>query len=92
MGFEYFYGFIPMLMPIDESFDVGSDTRSGVDDGYELPFDFTGTINKLTCKLGLSQMSPGGSEGRRRITDKSHGLTGTQPNHPGGSEWRSTNH
>ena len=58
MGFEYFYGFIPMLMPIDESFDVGSDTRSGVDDGYELPFDFTGSTNKLTCKLGPLQMSP----------------------------------
>lgn len=48
---------IPILMSIDETFDVGLDTRSGVDDSYELPFKFTGTINKLTFKLGPSQMT-----------------------------------
>ena len=47
---------IPMLMAIDETFDIGSDTRTGVDDSYELPFRFTGTIDKLTFKLGPSQM------------------------------------
>ena len=49
---------IPILMSIDETFDIGSDTRTGVDDSYELPFKFTGTINKLTFKLGPSQMTP----------------------------------
>jgi hypothetical protein len=48
---------IPLLMSIDETFDVGVDTRSGVDDSYKLPFRFTGTINKLTFKLGPSQLS-----------------------------------
>jgi arylsulfatase len=48
---------IPMLMAIDETFDIGSDTRTGVDDSYELPFRFTGTIDKLTFKLGPSQMA-----------------------------------
>ena len=48
---------IPMLMAIDESFDIGSDTRSGVDDSYKLPFHFTGTIDKLTYKLGPNQMT-----------------------------------
>jgi arylsulfatase len=33
---------IPFLMAIDESFDIGSDTRTAVDDSYELPFRFTG--------------------------------------------------
>jgi arylsulfatase len=28
-----------------------------VDDSYELPFRFTGTIDKLTFKLGPSQMT-----------------------------------
>jgi arylsulfatase len=28
-----------------------------VDDSYKLPFRFTGTIDKLTFKLGPSQMS-----------------------------------
>ena len=48
---------IPMLMAIDESFDIGSDTRTGVDDSYKLPFHFTGTIDKLTYKLGPTQMT-----------------------------------
>ncbi len=48
---------IPILMSIDESFDIGSDTRTGVDDSYTLPFRFTGTIDKLTFKLGRSQLS-----------------------------------
>jgi arylsulfatase A-like enzyme len=48
---------IPLLMSIDETFDVGLDTRTGVDDSYKLPFRFTGTIDKLTIKLGPSQLS-----------------------------------
>ena len=49
---------IPFLMAIDESFDMGSDTRTAVNDDYELPFHFTGTINKITFKLGPSQLLP----------------------------------
>jgi arylsulfatase A-like enzyme len=49
---------IPLLMSIDETFDVGIDTRTAVDDDYQLPFRFTGTIDKLTFKLGPSQLSP----------------------------------
>jgi len=48
---------IAFLMAIDESFDIGIDTRTGVDDSYKLPFRFTGTIDKLTVKLGPSQLS-----------------------------------
>jgi hypothetical protein len=48
---------IPALMTIDESFDVGVDTRTGVDDkDYKSPFRFTGKIDKLTIKLGPSQL------------------------------------
>jgi arylsulfatase A-like enzyme len=57
---------IPSLMAIDESFDIGSDTRTGVDNSYELPFHFTGTIDKLTFKLGPSQMT---DEEQRAATD-----------------------
>ena len=45
------------LMAIDESFDIGIDTRTGVDDSYKLPFQFTGKIDKLTFKLGPTQLS-----------------------------------
>jgi len=48
---------IPLLMPPDETFDIGLDTRSPVDFTYEVPFRFTGTIDKLTFKLGPEQMS-----------------------------------
>jgi arylsulfatase A-like enzyme len=49
---------IPLLMSIDETFDVGIDTRTAVDNDYQLPFRFTGTIDKLTFKLGPSQLTP----------------------------------
>ena len=43
---------IPALMTIDETFDVGVDTRTGVDDkDYQSPFRFTGKLNKVTIKL-----------------------------------------
>ncbi len=46
------------VFPLDNSgFDVGIDTRTPVDDSYQLPFRFTGKIDKLTFKLGPSQMS-----------------------------------
>ncbi|HEX9214170.1 MAG TPA: hypothetical protein VF901_26960, partial [Bradyrhizobium sp.] len=48
---------IPFLMAIDETFDIGSDTRTAVDDSYKLPFHFTGKIDKLTYKLGPEQMT-----------------------------------
>jgi arylsulfatase A-like enzyme len=48
---------IPFLMAIDETFDIGSDTRTAVDDSYKLPFRFTGKIDKLTYKLGPTQLS-----------------------------------
>ncbi|MBD9372993.1 arylsulfatase [Rhizobium sp. ARZ01] len=43
---------IPFLMPWDETFDVGIDTRTGVDDAdYKVPFKFNGTVNKVTVEL-----------------------------------------
>ena len=48
---------IPLMMTIDETFDIGVDTRTGVDDSYTLPFRFTGTIDKLTFKLGPTQIT-----------------------------------
>ena len=43
---------IPFVETIDETFDVGIDTRTGVEDNdYQPPFRFTGKIDKLTVKL-----------------------------------------
>ncbi len=57
---------IPLLMSIDETFDIGLDTRSPVDFSYEVPFAFTGTIDKLNYKLGPSQLS---AEDQRKVDD-----------------------
>lgn len=43
---------VPIIMPWDETFDVGVDTRTGVEDkDYQVPFAFNGTIDKLTVEL-----------------------------------------
>jgi arylsulfatase len=57
---------IPFLLPADESFDVGLDTRTGVDFTYDVPFRFTGAIDKLTYNLGKSQLSP---EDQKKMDD-----------------------
>ena len=48
---------IPVIVTMDETFDVGVDTRTPVDFSYDVPFRFNGTIDKLTFKLGPSQMT-----------------------------------
>jgi arylsulfatase A-like enzyme len=49
---------VPFLMTIDESFDVGVDTRTGVDDNdYQPPFRFTGKLDRLTIKLEPPKMT-----------------------------------
>jgi arylsulfatase A-like enzyme len=49
---------IPFLLPGDETFDVGVDTRTGVNDkDYVVPFPFNGKINKLTFNLGEIHLS-----------------------------------
>jgi arylsulfatase A-like enzyme len=49
---------IPFLMAIDETFDVGVDTRTPVDDkDYQVPFRFSGKLDKLTFKLGPVQLT-----------------------------------
>jgi arylsulfatase len=51
---------IPFTMPFDETFDVGIDTRTGVNDAdYAIPFKFTGKIGKLTVRVGEQQLFPG---------------------------------
>ena len=49
---------ISFLQVADETFDVGLDTRTGVNDkDYQVPFAFNGKIDKLTVKLGPMQLS-----------------------------------
>jgi len=63
---------IPFLMALDESFDIGMDTRTGVDESYKLPFKFTGTINKVTYKVGPEQLTAEDRELMRRALATAH--------------------
>ena len=43
---------IPLTLPWDETFDIGSDTGTPIDDhDYQVPFAFTGKIDKLTIAV-----------------------------------------
>jgi len=43
---------VPLILPVDETFDIGSKTGTPVDDGdYQIPFTFTGKINKLAISV-----------------------------------------
>jgi arylsulfatase len=64
---------IAFVITDDETFDVGVDTRSGVNDAdYHVPFRFTGTINKLTVKPGPEQFT----ENDRKVIQ--HALAGAR--------------
>jgi arylsulfatase A-like enzyme len=50
---------LPMILQWDESFDVGSDTLTGVNDAdYKPPFKLTSKLNKLTINMDRPQLSP----------------------------------
>jgi arylsulfatase A-like enzyme len=50
---------IPLLLQWDETFDVGADTGTPVDDNdYKVPFRFTGKLAKLTLAIERPQLTP----------------------------------
>jgi arylsulfatase len=50
---------LPMILQWDESFDIGSDTLTGVNDAdYKPPFPLTAKLDKLTIKIDRPQLSP----------------------------------
>jgi len=50
---------VPLTLPWDETFDIGSDTGTPVDDqDYQVPFTFTGKINKLTITVAPPKLTP----------------------------------
>ena len=63
----------PITFPEDETFDIGSDTRTGVallEYRYDVPFKFTGTINKLTFNLEPEQVTAEDREQMQRTVAK----------------------
>jgi arylsulfatase len=50
---------VPLTLPWDETFDIGSDTGTPVEDrDYQVPFRFTGKIDKVTFALDEPKLTP----------------------------------
>ena len=59
---------VPFQLEASETFDIGSDTGTGVDDAdYQPPFAFTGKLNKLTLSLGQPQLTSEDEKGLREL-------------------------
>jgi len=58
---------IPLIMQWDENFDIGADTGTPVDDrDYQVPFRFTGRLNKLTLSIDRPKLTP---EEEQKLTE-----------------------
>jgi hypothetical protein len=49
---------IPLLLQWDENFDIGADTGTPVSNDYQVPFRFTGKLNKLTLTINRPKVTP----------------------------------
>ena len=50
---------LPLILQWDENFDVGADTGTPVDDqDYQVPFAFTGKLDKLTLTIDRPKLTP----------------------------------
>jgi len=50
---------LPFILEWDENLDVGSDTGTPVDDqDYQVPFAFTGKIDKITLTIDRPKLTP----------------------------------
>jgi arylsulfatase A-like enzyme len=64
---------VPFLLPADETFDVGVDTRTPVNDkDYQVPFAFTGKIDKLTFNLGPVRLSAEDQKKAKEAVARAH--------------------
>jgi arylsulfatase A-like enzyme len=59
---------IPLIMQWDENFDIGADTGTPVANDYQVPFKFTGKLNKLTLKIDRPQLTPADIEKLKEAT------------------------
>jgi arylsulfatase len=50
---------VPFRLSLDETFDVGEDTGTPVSLSYDVPFRFTGTLEKVVVRPGESRLSAG---------------------------------
>jgi arylsulfatase len=64
---------IPLILQWDESFDIGADTGTPVDDrDYKVPFRFTGKLHKVTIRVQPRTLTPAEQELLRRESQRSN--------------------
>jgi arylsulfatase len=49
---------IPLILQWDENFDIGADTGTPVAEDYQVPFRFTGRLDKLTLTIDRPKLTP----------------------------------
>jgi arylsulfatase A-like enzyme len=58
-------------MSLDETLDVGEDTGTAVSADYEVPFRFTGTLNKVVIQIDAPKLTPS----EERALDEGEGMS-----------------
>jgi hypothetical protein len=48
---------VPLIWQWDENFDIGADTGTPVAEDYQVPFRFTGKIDRLTLTINRPQLT-----------------------------------
>jgi arylsulfatase len=67
---------LPLILQWDETFDIGSDTGTPVDDhDYQVPFAFTGKLDKLTISMDRPKLTP---EDEKRLMQGAAGAADAQ--------------
>jgi arylsulfatase len=60
---------LPLILQWDENLDIGADTGTPVDDqNYQVPFAFTGKIDKLTLTIDRPKLTPADIERLKAAT------------------------
>jgi arylsulfatase A-like enzyme len=62
---------LPFRMSLDETLDVGEDTGTAVSADYEVPFRFTGTLNKVVIKIEAPKLT----NAEERALDQGEGMS-----------------
>jgi hypothetical protein len=61
----------PLIPHWDERFDIGEDTGAPVDDrDYQVPFTFTGTLNKPTIAIDRPKLMPEDEKRLREVSQR----------------------
>jgi arylsulfatase len=65
---------VPVRVSLDEGLDVGEDTGTPVNLNYDVPFKFTGKIDKVTIQLGEGKLGAADEKELREGTRKAAAL------------------